>query len=216
MTVKIKICGITCRTDAQEAVRLGADYIGIIVNIAGSLRSVTIDQAVEISAGIPSPVVLMEGPVTAIHNALQQINPFAVQLIGSYAAEDIRVLKKETNAEIWTSVHVPTNGAGSDGDCARHIDAIHKANIDAIVLDTMVPGLKGGTGKTCDWDAAANIVKDSALPVFLAGGLTPDNVARSITQVQPFGVDVSSGVETSPGKKDQQKILEFIQQANVA
>ena len=155
MTVKIKICGITCREDAQKARECGADYIGIIVNIAGSRRSVSTQQAVEIGSGIPSTVLLMEGQLTSIETALRHIKPHAVQLIGQFPPGDIRRLKGVTDVKIWKTVHVPRPGNDASQELEHQIDELQQAGIDALVLDTLVPGHKGGTGQTCDWHSAA-------------------------------------------------------------
>lgn len=216
MTVKIKICGITCREDAQTAREYGADYIGIIVNIAGSRRSVSTLQAVEIVSVIPLSVLLMEGQLTTIETALRHIKPHAVQLIGQFTPRDIQRLKGATDVKIWKTVHVPRRGHDATQELEHQIDELQQAGIDAIVLDTLVPGHKGGTGQTCDWHSAAAIVQTVELPVFLAGGLTPENITQALSVVNPFGVDVSSGVESSPGCKDHEKILRFIRQVTVA
>jgi len=214
MTVQIKICGITCGSDAQCACTLGADYIGIVVNIAGSHRSVSTEQATEISVGISKSVLLMEGPIKPIITALRRIKPHAVQLIGPYTPEDIKSIKEETGVQIWKPVRVPRSDDGMKHDFEQQLDELQHAAIDALVLDTLVPGHKGGTGQTCDWNTAARIVNSANLPVFLAGGLTPENVAHAIAEVKPYGVDVSSGVESSPGNKDLQKVSRFILKAN--
>jgi phosphoribosylanthranilate isomerase len=215
MTVKIKICGITCREDAHAAQACGADYIGVIVNITDSRRSVTLRKAAEISSSLLSTVLLMEAPVETINTAIHRIRPHAVQLIGPFSFEDIKTLKGETNIEIWKSIHVPHHGQSISQELKQQIKELHQAGIDALVLDTLVPGQKGGTGQTCDWTTAARIVQSTELPVFLAGGLTPENVAQAITAVKPFGVDVSSGVESSPGRKNLEKVTQFIQQASI-
>jgi phosphoribosylanthranilate isomerase len=213
MTVQIKICGITSITDAQSACALGSDYIGIVVDIAGSSRSVTTKKAAEICSGIPRPVLLMEGSATVIRAALRQIKPYAVQLIGPYTADDMTGIKEDTGVQIWKPFHVPPKDETHGSDLARQIDGLDRSLIDAVILDTLIPGHKGGTGRTCDWKTAATIVRTCHMNVFLAGGLAPENVAQAITEVQPFGVDVSSGVESSPGNKDSKKISTFIQQA---
>ncbi len=214
MTVQIKICGITCISDAQCACTLGADYIGIVVNIAGSHRSVSTQQAAEISVGISKQVLLMEGPIEPINTALHQIKPYAVQLIGPYTPEDIKSIKEETGVKIWRPVRVPRSDDDKKHDFEQQLVELQKTAIDAIVLDTLVPGHKGGTGQTCDWNTAARIVHFADLPVFLAGGLTPENVAQAVAEVKPYGVDVSSGVESSPGNKDPHKVSRFILKAN--
>jgi phosphoribosylanthranilate isomerase len=216
MTVKIKICGITCREDAQKARECGADYIGIIVNIAGSCRSVSTQQAVEIGSGIPATVLLMEGQLKSIETTLRSIKPYAVQLIGQFPARDIHRLKGLMDVKIWKTVHVPRLGHDASQELKHQIAELKQHGIDALVLDTLVPGHKGGTGQTCDWHSAARIVQSVELPVFLAGGLTPENVTQALSVVKPFGVDVSSGVECSPGCKDHEKISRFIYRVAVA
>jgi phosphoribosylanthranilate isomerase len=216
MTVRIKICGITCREDAQKARECGADYIGIIVNIAGSRRSVSTQQAVEISSGIPSTVLLMEGQLRSIESALLHIKPHAVQLIGQFPYGDIHKLKGVADVKIWKTIHVPRRGHDSSHELEHQVADLQHHGIDALVLDTLVPGHKGGTGQTCDWHSAARIVQSVELPVFLAGGLTPENVTEALSVVKPFGVDISSGVESSPGCKDYEKISRFIYQVTAA
>ncbi len=212
MTVRVKVCGITSREDASCAFSRGADYIGIIVDIAGSPRSVTIGAASLITSVFKPVVVLMEAPAAAIVPALDRLQPSAVQLVGHYEPDDILRLKQACDTDVWMTVHVPPAG-GSVRDLERRIVRMHTAGLDAIVLDTLVAGQKGGTGRTCDWKTAADVVSSVPLPVFLAGGLTPDNVADAAAAVRPYGVDVSSGVEASPGHKDPEKVARFIKQS---
>ena len=101
-------------------------------------------------------------------------------------------------------------GHDASQELEHQIAELQQHGIDALVLDTLVPGHKGGTGQTCDWHSAASIVQSVEVPVFLAGGLTPENVTQALSVVKPFGVDVSSGVESSPGCKDHEKISRFI------
>jgi len=213
MSVRVKICGITNRGDACAARERGADYIGIIVDIQGSRRSVNLQQAAEIADGIPEIVLLMDCGIKEIITAQQLIQPHAVQLVGATSLSDITLLKGKTGVNIWKTVPLPCRKHENPLELMQHIAELQKNNIDAIVLDTLVPGLKGGTGKTCDWETAAKIIHTVNCPVFLAGGLKPENIAQAIAEVQPFGVDVSSGVEAEPGIKDLEKISRFIHTA---
>jgi phosphoribosylanthranilate isomerase len=95
------------------------------------------------------------------------------------------------------------------------LDAITDYGTNAILLDAYNPGLRGGTGEVCDWGLAIE-AKKFGRPIFLAGGLTPENIGSAIQQVRPFGVDVSSGVEASPGRKDHDKVRRFIAAAKAA
>jgi phosphoribosylanthranilate isomerase len=213
MSIRIKICGITSSDDAHAVSACGADYIGIIVNIAGSPRSVSTAQAAAICSGIESTVLLMEGPLSCIDATVKRLRPSAIQLIGNFGSSDIERLKQHADTQIWMSIPVARTGKACVGDIAQRVSLLQKSGLDAIVLDTLVPGHKGGTGLTCDWNLAAQIVQSVTLPVFLAGGLTHDNVAGAAAAVRPFGVDVSSGVEIRPGTKDIEKVKRFIQRS---
>lgn len=215
MKTQIKICGITTRDDAQMAQQYGADFIGIIVAVAGTPRSVTAATAAAIRAGVSVPVViLVEKPAAHILDALAHIRPAGVQLIGDYADEDIRMIKRTAGCAVWKSVHLPPGGGTETtaGEIPTAIERCADAGIDVVVLDTRIKNKKGGTGITCDWQLARTLVARSRLPVFLAGGITPHNIGAALAQVRPCGIDVSSGVEQRPGEKDPEKIALLMQQ----
>ena len=90
------------------------------------------------------------------------------------------------------------------------INKYKKAGTDAIILDTLVAKKKGGTSQICDWDTAEKIVKAIDIPIFLAGGINPENVCDAVKKVRPYGIDLSSGVEKAPAEKDPEKILELV------
>ena len=92
----------------------------------------------------------------------------------------------------------------------EHINNYKNAGADTIVLDTLVSKKKGGTGQTCDWDTAERLVKDIDMPLFLAGGINPENVCAAVRKVRPYGIDLSSGVEKAPAQKDPQKIRALV------
>ena len=151
-----------------------------------------------------------------IATAIRRIKPHAVQIIGAITPAEIAALRGEGDTQLWKTVRVRRHGQESAEAPMQHLAELQQAGIDALVLDTMVPGQKGGTDQTCDWQTAARIVHAVELPVFLAGGLTPENVGRAIDAVRPFGVDVSSGVEATPGHKDLNKISDFMRQVLTA
>jgi phosphoribosylanthranilate isomerase len=128
----------------------------------------------------------------------------------------VEKLASRIRSRIWKTVQVPQRGA-EDAHLAELqtvIEQYHAAGVEVVVLDTLVKlpdrQYKGGTGQVCDWETAQRLVAQSLLPLFLAGGITPSNAREAITSVNPAGIDLSSGVETSPGRKDPHKILELM------
>lgn len=217
MSVRVKICGITSVEDALAAGASGADFIGVIVEIDGSPRSISPAAAERIIGESPVPVVvLLEKSPAAIVKIAERLQPCAIQLIGAAAPGMVEKLASRISARIWKTLQVPQRGA--DGMSLRELRALitqyRAAGVDVIVLDTLVklPGktCKGGTGQVCDWDTAQQLAAEALLPLFLAGGISPANVREAITAVRPYGIDLSSGVEQAPGKKDPRKITELM------
>jgi phosphoribosylanthranilate isomerase len=202
-SVFIKVCGITSVSDALHAVEQGATALGFVL-WPKSPRAVTVDRAAEIIAALPSHVmtvgVFVNEPIAGIRTAAQRAHLTAVQLHGdeppAYAdALDWPVLRAVSVDEIDVAA-----GAWS-------VDT-------ALLVDNIDPVRRGGTGEAVDWTRAANAAKTRR--VVLAGGLTPENVGTAIRAVHPFGVDVSSGVESAPGVKDLDKVTQFISNARLA
>jgi phosphoribosylanthranilate isomerase len=223
MGVEVKICGITNSEDARAAVAAGADYIGVIVEIEGSPRSVSIDAAQRIISSVTAPcVLLLEKQISDVIEIARELTPSAVQLIGRIEYTAIEHLRAHIACAVWKTLQIPQRDCdeGSVPAINRQLEDYRTAGVDAIVLDTLVQhrGLikKGGTGQTCDWNMAHAIVASAALPIFLAGGITPHNVREAVMAVRPQGIDVSSGVELRPGKKDPDKIQQLIQTVRAA
>jgi phosphoribosylanthranilate isomerase len=212
MTPLVKMCGITCAGDARLAEHAGADYIGVIVEIAGSARSVAADAAGAILSATRCPsVVLLEKPLPDIVPLAARLNPFAVQLVGERDPDALADMRASLACQVWQTVRVPPAAAAErvaalDRSVRRYADA----GVDVIVLDTLVHGRKGGTGTCCDWNAAARLARSSPVPVFLAGGISPHTAREAIDRVRPAGLDVSSGIETRPGCKDRQKMADLM------
>jgi phosphoribosylanthranilate isomerase len=198
---KVKICGITSLDDALMAVEAGADALGFVF-FAKSPRYVTPDQAAEIIAGIP-PFVQVVG--LFVNESLEVVNATADR-----CGLDVVQLHGEESPEYCSQV------------CRRVMKAFRVQNVQslapmanyrvaAFLLDAYSANSYGGTGERFDWDLA--VIAKQHGPLVLAGGLTPDNVAAAVAQVRPYAVDVSSGVESSPGKKDPEKVRRFIDEA---
>lgn len=206
--IRVKICGITNIEDAMAAVSAGADALGFIF-YPKSPRYITPEDAGEITSKLPPFVVPVgvfvdEPEDMVVEHAIVAGVP-VVQLHGdespdsctSLTAFGLRVIKAARVRSM------------------EDIEALRRYDADAYLLDAYLPDCPGGTGVTCDW-AIALEAKTVLDPVILAGGLTPDNVSRAISTVRPYAVDVSSGVESGPGRKDHDKIRAFIKNARHA
>ena len=199
MSVKVKICGITSIADGLAAAEAGADLIGLMF-AEKSPRYISPQTAVEISRALP-PFVLRVGVF---------VNPPEELVLRAVAECGLNLLQfhGDEPPEFCTQFGIMSVKAFRIRDAAS-LDELPKYPTDAFLLDAFSPEARGGTGEKFNWDLAIE-AKKFGKPIFLAGGLTPQNVAAAVKKIQPFGVDVSSGVESAPGKKDHQKIRDFI------
>jgi phosphoribosylanthranilate isomerase len=199
MGTRVKICGITNPADAQTAVEAGADALGFNF-YEQSPRHVLLKTAAEISKQLPLFVmrvgVFVNAPEDFVLRAIGECHLSLLQFHG------------DEPPEFCTQFGLMSMKAFRIHD-AESLREIPNYPTDAYLLDAFSPVTLGGTGETFNWDLAIEAQKFGK-PIFLAGGLTPENVAEAVRKVQPFGVDVSSGVEISPGKKDHQKVKDFI------
>ena len=199
----VKVCGITRVTDALHAVEQGATAIGFVL-WPKSPRAVTVERAAEIIAELPSHVmsvgVFVNESIDGIRAIAERMRLTAVQLHGDEPPAYAEALD-------W-----PVIRAVSVGDIGEISDAWSPETV--LLVDNIDPIRRGGTGAVVDWTQAAGIAQKRR--VVLAGGLTPENVASAIRAVRPFGVDVSSGVESAPGVKDFGKVTLFIANARLA
>lgn len=204
--VKVKICGVTSTDDALSCAQLGADFVGNILDISSSPRCVTSEKSKEIMSGLPSHVkrVIVMAPTNLedVVDAVETVNPDCVQLHGNESLEFVQAVADGVSCEVIKTVHM----RGEESlDLAIEFSDV----CDGILLDTYTASL-GGSGVTHDWELSSRIVKSLTCRVFLAGGLTSENVGDAIGSVAPYCVDVSSGVETLPGVKDLEKVKRFI------
>ena len=195
---RVKICGITTAEDAADAVEAGADALGFIF-VPGTPRAVLPEAAERIVADLPPFVttvgVFVDRPLQELLDIAARCRLQAVQLHGEESAEVARCIP----LRVIKGIRV------KDAESLRPIGS-YPAH--AFLLDAFVEGVPGGTGSVLPWDLAAR-AKGRA-PIILSGGLRPENVDRAVRLVRPYGVDVSSGVEMRPGRKDRQKVREFI------
>lgn len=201
---RVKICGITNSEDAERACASGADALGFVF-YPQSPRAVDPERVRQIVAGLPPFVVsvgvFVDRPLEEVVEIAERCRLNAVQLHGR---ED-----PEYCSRVPLKVIKAFRIAGS-----RLPEEISQYRVDAILLDTYRPDVPGGTGQRFCWDLARQAKKYGR--VVLAGGLDCENVADAIARVQPYAVDVSSGVERAPGRKDPALLAEFLRRAKGA
>ena len=202
MSVVVKICGITSAPDGLTAVEAGADALGFMF-YDRSPRCIDIASAAAIIRELPPFVVKVGVFVDAPEDqVLRAIGECGLNLLQFHGAESPAYCRQ---------FGLMSMKAFRIRD-AESLKALTEYPTDAWLLDAYVPDQPGGTGTTFQWDLAVE-AKKLGRPIFLAGGLNPLNVAEAVRRVQPYAVDVSSGVEAAPGKKDPQKVRDFIQAA---
>lgn len=202
MRCRVKICGITSAQDAIQASQSGADALGLVF-YPKSKRYITIEQAEEICQAIPPFVTVvglfLDAAADDVREVLRSVPLDLLQFHGSEAADYC-----DQFARPYIKA-VGMKGLLADGGFATYADAYTQAQ--GILVDSHEPGAAGGTGEVFDW---TQVPQTCAKPLILAGGLKPTNVAEAIRSTQVYAVDVSSGVEASPGVKDAGKMTDFM------
>ncbi len=203
MPIKIKICGITNLEDAEAAVAAGADALGFVF-YAKSPRSIEPAVAQRIIAQLP-PFVLPVGVFVnhdqeTIRNVFDECGLALAQLHG----DETPTFCESLGRPVLRALRLRDRGS-----LLALAEYKGRMGVRGFVVDSFSSETYGGTGQTVDWSLAYEVAQ--AAPILLAGGLTPGNVQEAVRRVQPYGVDVSSGVEGSPGKKDHEKIRAFAQ-----
>jgi phosphoribosylanthranilate isomerase len=207
MSVKVKICGITNLDDALAAVEAGADAIGFVFH-KESPRRVTSDVVKRVVAQLP-PFVLPVGvfvneDIKIVRDLMDDCGLAIAQLHGDEAAAYCDLLGRP----VLKAIRLKDRGS-----LLSLAEYTGRSRVRGFVLDAFSAVSYGGTGQVTDWSLAAEAAR--TVPVVLAGGLTAANVAEAVQKVRPYGVDVSSGVETRPGRKDHEKIRAFIRAAKL-
>lgn len=215
----IKICGNTNLEDAKLAAELGANAVGFI--FAPSPRRISPIDASKIIAqldpGIETVGVFVNQPASVILKAVQKAGLSAVQLHGEESPADVRnllalVFREKIQLKIYKAVRMSTidNSFAWDVESSRMLAGM--------VLDSGTPIQRGGTGRRFDWDEAAPLVRVLARrsKIIIAGGLNPQNAAKALALFSPFGLDVVTGVEREPGKKDPEKLRAFFEAVHEA
>ncbi len=196
MTIRIKICGVTDPDDALAAIDAGADMVGLNFSIQ-SVRHVSLELARSIIRAVPH---FQNFTGVFVEQSSDEVEALR---------HELGLAHRQTYATPWPAGHIAAFRVRTAEDIAEiHalLDTSHKPM--AVLIDSFVPGAMGGTGHKAPWELLAG--QDFGVPLILAGGLTPDNVAEAIRVVRPWGVDVASGVESSPGRKDAGKMRAFV------
>ncbi len=211
MTAAVKICGLTRPGDAAAAWAAGARYVGAILAGGPRLLTPSAARAVFDQAGTATRVVVVgHEPVDDIVRSAMEAGADIVQLHGDPSPRMVLDLRERWPGGIWAVLRVPPQSF--DAERASALFGV----ADGVVLDAYVPGALGGTGVAIDWRAlevplrAIRTAPESSALLILAGGLTPENVQKGIRLLSPDVVDVSSGVESAPGIKDQARLQRFV------
>lgn len=213
---KIKICGIKTLKDALAAIDSGADYLGFNF-YPRSVRFIEKSACAEITSALKRehPQVKLVGvfvnsSVEEIKDILQTCSLDLAQLHGDETLDMLSAL----NGKAFKAIRLSASSSAAESvypflQSVPNIRyPLRQSALPVLLIDAAVKGIYGGSGVTADWAAAAKLAKQ--YPLLLAGGLTPENVADAVRQVQPWGVDVASGVESAPGEKDAGKMVEFV------
>ncbi len=217
---KVKICGTTNVEDAQMTADAGADFFGVVVEADFSPRSLTIEAAKPLfSSPLLPPVALVYNMASSrVETLIQHLNPFAVQFLSLAEPSFVTYLKiTYPKVEVWQSIHLPRAGESVDlENFQKTVQTSVTAGVDALLFDTAALSkgeMKfGGTGITSDWDIVKELMDSirGTVPIWLAGGINPDNVAEAIDKINPYGIDLCSGVEAARGKKDAAKLTSLM------
>lgn len=207
--MKVKICGHKTVEDAKKSAELGADFIGVIVEVpVDTPRKVSRKKASEIIGSIEPParcvMVIMPSSVDEAVEFYEAVKAPFIQLHGSESIEFVKELKSRVPCKIIKAIYVKED--------SKELAKEHAKFVDMILLDTSTEKA-GGSGITHDWEISKRIIDEVGIPVILAGGLNPENVIDAIDAAGPHGVDVASGVEGPDRMKDYDKVNNFIKNA---
>jgi phosphoribosylanthranilate isomerase len=201
--VKVKICGLTNFEDALKAAELGADYLGFIF-FPKSPRNIEPEKAEKILKELPKSIKKVAVTVNADIDFLKHLLDIGFDLLQLHGDESPEILNYLPEEKVIKVFRIKDS---FNEELLKDWKGIY-----AFLLDTYKKGTYGGTGETFNWDIAKRLV-EKGYRIFLSGGLKPENVKRAVEYVKPYAVDVSSGVEAYPGKKDWKKLEKFIKEA---
>lgn len=208
---RLKICGVANVEDARLVGSCGADYCGILVDVSFSERSLSLEQAKDVASASSTQVVVLlcDPDLDTALEVVRQIEPYALQLLCRESPEFLSELKSRVSCQVWKTIHLPR--ANIQTTAEEYV----AAGADSLVIDSADTSegftRMGGTGKVTDWNTVAALIDKVDVPIFLAGGINPDNIMSALIDVRPYGIDLCSGVEALKGIKDPHKVSKLIE-----
>ena len=216
--MKIKICGQTRIEDIEYSFQQGASLCGVVVEVPSSKRTMTIQNALPLFERFRNRLFALTANADdqLIAEIAERLMPTAIQLTANESTESVYKIKSSHDISLFKSIHLPVEGDQTEDTDDSKTESIASeilermkryiaSGVDGFVLDTSVPKLFGGSGKKSDWKIAKKIIDSTDYKIFLAGGIGPDNVADA-ARLNPYAIDLASGVEVSPGVKSKEKI----------
>jgi len=202
---RAKVCGLTSARERDAAIEAGADALGFLVDVpVETERELTAEAAADLVAGVPpfvtSVLVTMPSAADRALELIDGIDPDAIQLHNDLPVGAVGRVERSSAAKVIKAIDADRGAAERYAPVA-----------DALLVDARTASGAGGTGRRSDWDRASAVRAAVECPVILAGGLDPENVAAAIATVEPYAVDVSSGVERVEGRKDPEAIRDFLE-----
>ena len=207
----MKVCGLTREEDLAVAVAAGADAVGFLVGVPYSPRNLTLERTKTLLKQVPlfvdSVVVTAPKSIEWLLEVCERLKPSAIQIHGKKQLDSLEIHETITSTRLIKTVYVTE-------DAFNEKVIKNLKMFDAVLMDSFSRGQYGGTGKVHDWILSRQIREAVApVPVILAGGLKPENVKEAVLAVEPYAVDVASGVEAIPGVKDPKKVRAFVENA---
>ncbi|MFC7077496.1 phosphoribosylanthranilate isomerase [Haloarcula halophila] len=204
---RVKICGVTSAEDREAVVAAGADAVGVIHGVpVETPREVDEGTAERLVGGVPpfvtSVLVTMPATVQEAVRRVDAVEPDTVQVHEGLSPTELGALRRRIAQQVVAVVDAAADDLGA-----------YAAQADALLVDSVDESGAGGTGETHDWERTRDLVASLDVPVVLAGGLTPENVAEAVETVRPFAVDVASGVEERGGVKNHDAVSRFVANA---
>ncbi|MHC1592194.1 MAG: phosphoribosylanthranilate isomerase [Candidatus Helarchaeales archaeon] len=221
MMVKIKVCGIKDEMILKKAINQGVDATGVVINVPSSPRAISIEDALQLKEEVPPFIsftaVILPNSVSDAELIVDKLKPDVLQVHAIKPLSFFKKLRRIVDVRLIFSLPIDANGNSRlfDRDPIA-ASRILEEYCDALLIDTYSPKAMGGSGRVHDWNVAKKVRNTIKKPLILSGGLNPNNVVDAISIVQPYAVDASSGLESSPGVKDPNLIEEFVKKIREA
>ncbi len=214
--MRVKICGIRTQTDLQLCLEAGVDAVGFVVDYPVPVPwNIEPTHARHLIAGVPpytTAVLVTTGAVAKVVALAEQLRPAALQLHGDETVEDVRKIVNGLPAvRVVKALRISAEESEQSEGIVSEARAYAGCGIDGLLLDSRTETMPAGTGVPLNWDIARQVVVKVDVPVVLAGGINRENVKRATDAVKPYGVDLISAVETTPGVKDARKLKDFVE-----